>query len=269
MLPTFSNDEKYRLNVIFATITMAFILGQLIDAEGNLLTLSFLGVFVPFQIKFQTLITIAVSGLSAGGCIWLFNNHPKLGEHSIFPHIILPTFTAWSVNIFLNAISSKSTFWVTLFFGGTLLLIVIFTEYISLDQNIKNESFISNGLNFLSYLLFLMLLITLDAGNQRLFFKIPTIGLATMLISVRSLHYAKISKWQTQIVIASIIIVSQFTAAFHYINISSVDYGLIIIAPLFSFLMFMEKYKNSDVNQNDIVLSFGSLLIIWGLIFWI
>ena len=89
------NDNLFppanRLSVLLAAILLAYALSQFVNIESHIIPIQFLGVLLPVQIEFNTLVSIAVAGMTATGTDWLLRAHQRLGDKSTVPHWLLPT----------------------------------------------------------------------------------------------------------------------------------------------------------------------------------
>jgi hypothetical protein len=115
---------------------------------------------------------------------------------------------------------------------------VFMADYITVEPGAPNYPIASAGLIALSYALFYLFVIALRTAGARLFVIIPAIFLAAGLVSLRTLHLRQSGRWDFPWAIGIGIICVQITGGMHYWPLSAVQFGLILIGPLYALTTF-------------------------------
>lgn len=225
--------------MLIAMILLAYALGQFINTPGKLVPIQFIGVFVPIQINLNTIVSVAVSGMTATGMDWLLRDHPSLGKKSTLPHWLLPGLTAWIIHVTLTTLSVNPIWWLAFGLGGGFLFFILLAEYIVVDPDDIRYPIATAGLNALAFALFLILAVSLHSIDLRLVMLLPALSLAAGLITLRvlQLHHPT-EKWPYMEPLVSLVIVAQITTALHYLPISPLGFGLALLGLMYAFVNF-------------------------------
>ena len=92
----------------------------------------------------------------------------------------------------------------------------------------------SAGLTALSYSMFLLFIISLRLGAARLFLVVPAVFIASGLVSLRTLHLRLGELWDYPWAFGIGLVCSQVAAGVHYWPLSSLQFGLAVLAPLYT-----------------------------------
>jgi hypothetical protein len=228
-----------RLSVLAAAILLAYALARFIDIPPRSIEIEFLGVYLPFELNTYTLVAFLVAGLTATGADWLLRDHPQLRQKYPVEHWLLPALTAWVIGLPLFQLPLGLSWWLGFFLGAILLMLVLVAEYITVDPNDLRHPIAAAGLTALSFSLFLMLAIAIRFAGWRLVLTLPALTLASYLVSLRTLHLRLKGVWA--FVQAGLIawISAQIIAALHYLPISPLTFGFILIAPVYALTSLM------------------------------
>jgi hypothetical protein len=90
------------------------------------------------------------------------------------------------------------------------------------------------GLTAVSYALYLTLASSLRFAGVRLFMVLPALTLAVWLVSLRHMHLRLHGRWAVMQASVVAIICAQIAAGLHYLPLSSVAFGLALIAPAYA-----------------------------------
>jgi hypothetical protein len=187
-----------------------------------------------FTLDTRSVVLLLVSGLTASGADWLLRSHPELKGQSTLQHWILPALTAWVVGGVLFTLPYTPAWFVGFAFGGALIMVVLVAEYIVVDPHDVRQPVAAAALIAMSFALFLALAITLHIAGLRLFLRFPLVGGAALLVSLRALYLRLQGRWLFFPALAVALITGQLSTALHYWPISSVAYGLALLAPLYA-----------------------------------
>ncbi len=219
------------LSLLSAFILLAYTLARFVSFPSRELALQLPGVYLEIQVNIHTIMALLVAVLTASGADWLIRQHPALGHKPTIEHWLLPALTAWVVGIPLFQIAGALQWAIGFVIGGALLMLVLVAEYITVDPEDARQPLAAAGLTAVSYALFLILAIGLRFAGLRLFLMLPAIALAGWLVSLRTLHLRLHGRWTfLQAGIVGLMI-GQFVAAFHYLPLTPISFGLLLVAP--------------------------------------
>ncbi len=232
------DSERYlpninQLSIVTAAVLLAYALARLVNAPGFTLTLQLPGFFVSYPVSMSTAMILVAAGLTASGMDWLLHNHPSSLRHT-WEHWLLPTLIAFIIGALLNLLPSTPIWWIGFGFCAIILVLVILAEYIAVDPGAPSYAIASAGLTALSYASFLLLVIALRLAGARLFIIAPAIFLAAGLVTLRTLHLRLGGNWNFQWAISIAFICAQLAASLHYWPLSSLQFGLILLGPLYA-----------------------------------
>jgi hypothetical protein len=222
-----------RLSILTAIILLSYAIARLVNLPGQALPLQFAGIYLALQINARTIIGVAVAGLMATGMDWLLRDHPKTGATSTIPHWILPSLTAWVITVPLNYLPVSPLWWGAFAIGGFLLVLILIAEYVAIDPDDIYYPAASIGLITLSFVLFLILAISLRSVGLRLLLSIPPLSISSGLVALRAVHL-RTGKWQIPHAMLVILITAQITSTLHYLPLSPTSFGLLTLAPAYT-----------------------------------
>jgi hypothetical protein len=250
---------------LIATILIAYALAQFVTVPTTVIPVQIIGVFIPLQINLNTVVAIAVAGMTATGMDWLLRDHPKLEGRSTLPHWLLPALTAWILHVALSALPISLTWWAAFGVGGLFLLLVLIAEYIAIDPEDVRRPIAAAGLNALAYAQFLVLAVALKSVGLRLVMVLPALGLAAGLMSLRVIQLRAEKPWAVPQALASLVVVAQLTAALHYFPISPTGFGLVLLGALYALNNFILNLEQGFSTRQAILEPLIALLVLWGL----
>ena len=263
-MQTTRNLPNYeRLSVLIATILLAYAIARFVNLPGRDFPLQFIGIYLALQINAKTIIAVAVTGITATGTDWLLRDHRKLGKQSTLPHWILPGLTAWVITVPLNNLPVSPFWWVIFLGGGILLLLVLIAEYIVVDPDDVRYPAASASLIALSYALFLILAISMRTIGLRLLVSLPPLSLAAGLIFLRTI-FLRLNRWQYPQALAAALLVGQFVAAFHYLPLHPIPYGLVLLAPAYAYTNFVVNLDQAQTPRQAMIeplIAMGAFLV--------
>jgi len=257
--------NRERLSIVVATILLAYTLTKFVNVPSRVFTLSFLGIIIPLTINFTTIITASVAGMTASGTDWLLRDHHKLENKSTLPHLLLPALTAWILSVILSHLPNDPLWWIVFIVGGIFLLLVIFAEFIVLDEGDIHRPFAIIMLSALSYAMFLSLLVALRSANLRLVMTLPAVAISSGALSLRVISLQNPDQLKFPEAMACLIIVVQLTAALHYLPISSLSFGLFLLGTLYATVNLITTVSRETFSRNSLIEPVSVLILLWGL----
>jgi hypothetical protein len=223
-----------QIGIIAATVLLCYALTHLASRPGLTLAIELPGFYFAYSLSMGTAMTLMAGGLTASGMDWLLRGHPSLSKRRRVQHWLLPTLTAVIIGVVLDILPGGPAWWTGLAIGAVILVAVLQAEYITVDSGAPLYALASAGLTALSYALFLLFVISLRLGAARLFLVVPAVFLAAGFVSLRTLHLRLGERWDYPWAFGIGLICAQIAAGLHYWPLSSLQFGLVVLAPLYA-----------------------------------
>jgi hypothetical protein len=233
--------DPSQLSILTGVILIAYAISQYLEVPINQIALQLPGIFIPINIEFRNLVSITVAILAAAGMDWVISGHPHNQGKDRLHHWLLPSLTAWVIGIPLFSIPIGPTWWGMFLIGGLLLVLVIFSEYITVNPDDTRLTIVSIGLSALSLVLFLILAVSIRANGARLYLVIPAIGIGSGLVSLRIFYLRSGRTWQYAWSLCISLLLAQFAAGLHYLPLSPVQFGLLLVGFLYALISISES----------------------------
>jgi len=257
--------DSNRIGLLTSTVLLALVLARLIPSSGFALEVQLPGFLLYFPLNITTLMGILTAGLTATGMDWLLRGHPSLGNRPTFQWWLLPTLTAFVISIPLATLPNNQYWWVGLILGGIFIFFVILAEYIVVDANAPYYSFSVAGLTSISYSLFFVLAIALNASGVRLFIILPILFIASLLAGLRVLYLRMSGKWEYAWSLGISLVCVQLAAGLHYWPLTPIQFGLLLVGPLYGLTnLAINLHENIPVRRAAVGSSVVAALC-WGL----
>jgi hypothetical protein len=223
-----------QVGIVAATVLLCYALTHLASRPGLTLSFQMPGFYFAYSLTMGTAMTLMAGGLTASGMDWLLRGHPGLHGRSPVQHWMLPTLTAVIIGIVLDILPDGPAWWTGLVIGAVILVSVLIAEYITVDPGAPFYALASAGLTAISYTLFLLFAISLRLGAARLFLVVPAVFIAAGLVSLRTLHLRMGERWDYPWAFGIGLVCAQIAAGVHYWPLSSLQFGLAVLAPLYA-----------------------------------
>jgi hypothetical protein len=266
--------DRNRISVMTATILLAYALTRFVDIPSQKLSLSILGILLPIEINFHTLVSVLVAAMAATGSDWILRSHPSLantsfGWRSMLHHWILPALTAWVIGIPLGNLPGGLIWWATIGLGGVLIVLVFISEYNVVDPADVYHPLAALGLTALSFALYLLLAINLWSAGLRLYLLLPALVIAAGLVCLRTLYLRTGGRWLFVWSIGIALVVGQIATGLHYWPISPVRFGLLILGPTYALTSLAGSAEEGRTWRNMLVEPLVMSLVVWTLAIWV
>lgn len=263
----FPNQDRF--SVVIATILLAYTIAQFIDIPPTNSSLSIGGLIIPYGLNYSTLVTFAVAGLTASGTDWILRDHPTLEKRSTVPHLLLPSLSAWILNIVLNSMEESPYRWAILVVGGIFLFAVILAEFNAIYPEDYRRPVSSALLSAISYAMILAMTVSLEASNQRLILALPAVALGTFILSMRILQLNLPEQWPLLASAGCTLVTVQLATALHYLPVTPLSFGLILLGALYALInLVINLSQDVPLNRAGLEATI-SVLIIWLVAIWI
>jgi hypothetical protein len=215
-------------------VLLTYALTRLANAPAFTLAVQLPGFYFAYPLTLGTALTVMAAGLTASGMDWLLRGHPAFQGPNTLEHWLLPALTAFIIGGLLDTLPAGGVWWAAFAVGSALLIVVFLAEYVAVDPGAPLYALASAGLTALSYALFLLFIIALRIGNARLFLSLPAVFLASALVTLRALHLRIGGRWDFPWALGIGLISTQLAAALHYLPLSALQLGLILLGPLYA-----------------------------------
>jgi hypothetical protein len=257
-----------RLSVITAMILFAYSLTAVINFPSRSIELQLPGFFFQFDLNFMTIVSVVVAVLAAAGCDWLISDHPFLVNQPRWQHWLLPAVTAMVISVPLDILRVSPAWWVVFGLGGILLVIVLLSEYISVDTADSRSALALVSLTAVSLALFLTLAIAMRGAGLRLYLILAALAPACGLVSARALHLRLGGNWKITWAAGISLVMSEIVVGLYYLPVKPVQFGLITTGLLYGLISLA---ANIEESRSSRVLWIEPLAIILTLVvagFW-
>ena len=137
--------------------------------------------------------------------------------------------------------------------GGILFVLVIVSEYITVDPDDARNRLAAIGLSALSLVLFLVLAVSIRVSSVRLYIMAPTTGLAAVLVSMRIFYLRTGYAWRYSWSIGIGLIMMQLAAGLHYLSLEPVQFGLIMAGLLNGLITIGEENIRGNFTVKGLI----------------
>jgi len=257
-----------RLSLVAATIMLAYLVGRFVNLPARQINAQLPGFYISFVLNLKSVIAVIVGLLATTGADWMIQEHPSLQSRHTIEHWLLPALTTWVIGVPLYRLPIGSRWWLGFIAGSTLIMFVLVAEYIVVDINDLRWTPATIFINTMSFALLLTFAIFVRSNDLRLYLMLPSIALAVSLVSLRTLKLRLQGNWSYLPAFVITLIASQIAGALHYMLLSPIQFGLILLGVSYSLLtLSVSLYKKRTISQiitePIIILLTICLLAIW------
>ncbi len=233
------NTNRYlpdtnRISVLTATVLLTFALTRVLETSAYLVGFQIFGLLIRFDVDLRVIIILLATGLTATGMDWLLKSHPLINKtERTLEHWLVPMLMALVLGFPLYLLRANPLWWLGFVLGAVLLVLVFWAEYVVVSPGDLNYPAATVVLSVLSFALYLILTVILRYSSARLFFVLPIVFLATFLVSLRTLNLRRGGRWEIAWSLGIALVGLQFAAGLHYLPLTPLYYGLILLAALY------------------------------------
>ena len=123
-------------------------------------------------------------------------------------------------------------------------MVVFIAEYNVLDFQSAFSPLAIVGLTALSFVLFLLLAVSVNTTNLRLYLRIPLLGLGGLMVVSRT-FYLRLGKWLPVWSLVASLILVEVAVGLHYLPISPIQYGLALVGVGYALTSIVSGIKES------------------------
>jgi hypothetical protein len=240
--------DQGKLSTVTAMILLAYASAAFFYIPQNAITIQLPGFLFVAKLNFYTIVSVVAAAMAAAGSDWVISSHPNLGEGARWHHWILPALTALVIGVPLNEIAVSAAWWVVFALGGLLFVIVLVSEYVSVDlQNALYPAAIVS-LTVVSLAMFLVLAIAVRGAGLRLYAVFSAILPAAALVSARTLNLRMMGNWFLQWIIGITLVVGQLAICLFYLPLKPIPFGLILLGGLYALMSLVANIEEGNAS---------------------
>lgn len=257
--------DSNRIGLLTSTVLLALALTRIVPSPGFDFELQIPGFFLTFPFNVNTAMGFLTACLTATGMDWLLRGHPSLKGRTTFQWWFLPTLTTFVISVPLSILPNGRTWWIGLIVSGLCLFFVFLAEYIAVDTDAPHYTISLAGLTAISYTLFFILSVALRTSEARLYLIVPGLFLAASLASLRILHLHLSGNWEYAWAIGIGLVCIQLAAGFYYWPLSPIQFGLLLIGPLYGLVNLAINLGENIPAQRALLEPAIVTALCWGL----
>lgn len=227
---------------------LAFALTLLVSFPAPAVSINLLGIQLDFALNFGTLTILLTSLLAAAGMEWLLQSHPEYASANpqlrSVRHWIVPILTTFVIGVALENFRGEVFWWVAYLLGNLLLLAVFIAEYNVVNVDSVRHPIASMMLTGLSFALYLLMVVAIYSANLRLYIRLPLVAIGAMTVISRSIHL-RLGEWHLLWAVVCSLVVSEIAVAFHYLPLSPLQAGLVIVGLAYGLTGIVSGIKES------------------------
>lgn len=264
MKETQSLPEFHRLSIVTAMILLTYALLPFIQTPSHEISFFLFGILIAFNANFTLITAFLAAGLAVSGADWLIHDHPNRKEQPIYPHYLLPALTAAVLGVPLSLIKVSVQWWVVFLLGTLLLLAVLVSEYISVDNSDSRHALAQMVLNGVGFGLLLTIAISIRAAGLRLYLFLLALIPVFTLMCLR-LFYLRLEgnwNWEWSIVITLILV--QSAIGFYYLPLGPARFGLLLVGIAYGMVELATGIQTHQWSINKLI---GPSMVV--IIFWL
>jgi hypothetical protein len=261
--------ESNRLSILVGTILLAYSLTQFVTIPTQEIEFSILGIIFPIRMNFSNLVAIIVAGLTASGSAWLLEDHPASDRYQTSAvHWLIPSLTSLVLLLAIDQLPLGGTWWLAVGLSGLVLTLVMVSEYIVIDSS--NQFFVVAELiiSSIAIVLFLILAIALHAAETRLFYRVPMLSVAALLVYLRVIHLRKEGIWALATGSVPFLLIGELASGLHYWPISPIGFGIALTGPLYALIEINDLIK-TKINLRNFIWPLTIIILSWASAFFL
>ncbi|MBT3320903.1 MAG: hypothetical protein HN392_01320 [Anaerolineae bacterium] len=262
--------DSNRISVLVATVLLAFALARLLSTSAYVIAFEILGRVIRLEFDLRIMVILLASGLTATGMDWLLRSHPLVEKKRRIEHWFVPMLTALVLGVLLELLPLGTLWWwVGFAVSGILLVLVFWAEYVVVSAGDTSYPVATVLLTVISFALYLILVLALRYANLRLFLMAPAFFTVSFFVSLRTLHLRFGQRWEGAWSVGIALVVVQVAAGLHYLPISPIRYGVLLLGPLYALVALAASLLEGFHIRRAMVEPIVMLILIWSAGIWL
>lgn len=222
-LPNFN-----RISIISGSILLLLSLTPFIPGSSTSFEVSLPFFNLAVNLSLRSLIPFFGAVLAALGMEWLIEDHP-LRENVRFPlYWVIPALAVLAIGLPLNLVETSSFWWIMFVSGGIGLILVLYSEYITLDPADPFYDFASLTLIAIMHAMLLGIALSVRASGQRLYVLLIVILPAVFFVTLRALFLRSERRFWTEWSVGITVFIAGLVIGLHYLPIPAPAFAMII-----------------------------------------
>jgi len=201
--------------------------------------------------------------MAAAGMDWILFDHPHRKDKNLLPHLILPALTAGVIGFPLGLIKPGPAWWIILGLGSLLIVLVLLSEYISIESTDIRYPLALMVLSGTSYSLLLILTIALRSAGIRLYLLLLLLPAIYAFFSLRILDFRLGSPWRFHWSAVVTLVVTQILIALYYWPLSPIRFGLILVGSAYAMIGVAASLEENPDPRNVYLEPLIVMAILW------
>lgn len=246
----FHLPQADKLSIVSASILVSYALLPFIQVSAREVPLAIAGIFIPLRINFYNLMSLIAAGLAAAGTDWMLRDHPGFEQRASLPHLILPASAAGALGFPLGLLEASAEWWIIMGLGSLLIVMILFAEFISIDEKDSRYPLALMVLSAVSYGIFFLVIIALRAANSRLYLMLLILPAFFLFLCLRVLQFRVGGRWRFEWAAVVTLIITQFMIAFYYWPLTPIRYALGLLGPAYALIgVAASLEENPDIHR--------------------
>jgi hypothetical protein len=247
-LPTsLPRPDRDRVGALTALILIAYALIRIVTLPTFEAEFAAFGLNVPLKIDVRVIMLSLSAALAATGALWILQSHPLARiRKPEYPVGLLPGLAALGLGAALNQFPVSSAWFIGLVFAGSLLVGVLYAEFVVFDERDPRTRGAIVGLRTLGVVLVVGVGFAALTGGVRAVFSVPAIFAASTIVCWRSLKLEAANRVIWPYSVASGLIASQIAWGLHYWPARPMQVALVVgLATYVAIGLFSALLRNS------------------------
>ena len=251
------------MSTITAGILLCYSFLPFLNVPARQISFPLFGILIDLQLNFYSLISAITAIMAAAGMDWILYDHPHRKDQTPLPHLILPALTAGAIGLPLGQLKPGAAWWIILGLGSLLVVLVLISEYISLEKNDIRYPLALMVLSGTSYSLFLILTISLRTAGTRLYLMLLLLPAIYAFFSLRILNFRLGGRWRFRWSVVMTLVVTQILIALYYWPFSPVRFGLLLLGPAYAMIGVAASLEENPDPRNVYLEPLVVMAIFW------
>jgi len=218
-----------RISIITGSILLLLMLIPFIPERRFTTEVSLPFFKLPITASWQGLIPILAAVLAAFGIEWLIEDHPMRSKVRFPLYWITPALTSLAISLPLNSLKPSAVWWLLFVLGAVTMILVLVSEYITLDPDDQRYEFASLALIAVMHALLIGITISLRLTTARLYLLVLVLAPAIYFVTLRALFLRSDRNYWPDWSLGITVAVSGLIIGLHYLPVNPAVFGIIVV----------------------------------------